>query len=242
MKSHRVVFMLALALTMLFVSSAQAHDMWLEKKGSIVELLYGHPGNTDPYPLDRITAINGITENLWRVKLAPVYRKGEAFCHVNDNYPMITVDFDNRYWYHTKEDGWHNFEAPRQVVGKIVEEGASYKLSKEIVAWKPFMAKPVGQRAEIVPLKDPTNLKEGEMLPIQLFFEGKVMQPEGSRTSLTSDPKNEHPKLVYRKNLEPVQVKVGPPGRQIIIGKYAKKVAGEKWVWFAFSLTFKTNK
>lgn len=224
-------------------SVATAHDMWLEKAGNIVELNYGHPGKTDPYPMERITGINGYTKGKWKVPLAPLPQDGEAFCYVTDDYPLLTVDFDNWYWYHTEEEGWQQFKTPQNdFKGTIIEEGASYKLSKEIVEWAPYLAKPVGQRAEIVPLKDPTTLKEGDMLPVQLYFEGEVMPVEASRSSLTSDPAIEHPELVFRKNLEPVMVKVGPPGRQIVIGKYAKPLDGVKKVWFAFSLTFTTTK
>lgn len=228
------------------VFSAQttlAHDMWLEKTGNIVELNYGHPGKTDPYPMERITSINGYTPAKWKEKLTPLPVEGEAFCYVTDDYPLLTVDFDNWYWYHTEEEGWQQFRTPQEKVkGTIIEEGASYKLSKEIVTWSPFLSEPVGQRAEIVPLKDPTTLKEGDMLPIQLYFEGKMMEVDGSRTSLTSDPAIEHPELTFRENLEPVMVKVGPPGRQIIIGKYEKALNGVKKVWFAYSLTFTTTK
>ncbi len=79
-------------------------------------------------------------------------------------------------------------------------------------------------------------------MPIQVYFEVEVMPLEGSRTSLTTDPMIEHSELIYRKSAEPVKVKIGPPGRQIVIGKYAKPLGSNKFVWFAFSLTFTTSK
>ena len=182
-------------LTLLGAATAQAHDMWLEKKGDKVWLLYGHPGNTDPYPLNRITTMSGITDNQWKVTLEPVEHKGEAFAYLHDHYAMLTVEFDNRYWYNTEEDGWRNFLGPQEVRGTILDEGSSYKLSKNILSWKPFMDKPIGHRAEIVPLKDPTALKEGDTLPVMLYFEGKPMPAEGGRVSATSDSRNEHPEL-----------------------------------------------
>ena len=243
MKLGKPFLATAFVFASLTTSTASAHDMWLEKQGDIVELNYGHPGKTDPYPMERITEINGHSNNNWKVLLQPHPQDGEAFCYVTDDYPLLTVDFDNWYWYHTEEEGWQQFKTPQPgFKGTIIEQGASYKLSKEIVVWDEFLKEPVGQRAEIVPLKDPTSLKEGDMLPVQLYFEGKPMPVEGSRTSLTSDPKIEHPDLVYRTNQEPVMVKVGPAGRQIIIGKYAKPLGDKKFVWFAFSLTFTTTK
>ncbi|WP_147822531.1 DUF4198 domain-containing protein [Salidesulfovibrio onnuriiensis] len=238
----RHVFICSLLLILFAATAAQAHDMWLEKKGDKVHLLYGHPGHTDPYPLSRIMALKGITGNAWTVALEPVECKGEAFAWLNDEYAMLTVDFDNRYWYNTEEDGWRNFNFPQEVRGTILDEGLSFKNSKEIVSWKPFMNKPVGQRVEIVPLKDPTTLKQGDTLPVMLYYEGKPMPAAGARVSGTSDSSIEHPELLELKNGKPVNVKIGPAGRQIIIGKYEKRLDDTHRVWYAFSLTFTTKK
>lgn len=238
----RHVFICTFLLILFAATAVQAHDMWLEKKGDKVHLLYGHPGNTDPYPLSRITAMTGITDNAWKVALESREYKGEAFAYLNDRFAMLTVEFDNKYWYNTEEDGWRNFLTPEEVRGTIIDEGRSYKLSKDILSWQPFMDKPIGQRAEIVPLKDPTRMKEGDMLPVMLYFEGKPMPAEGARISGTSDINIEHPELINLKKAKAFKVKVGPAGRQIIIGKYEKRLDDTHRVWFAFSLTFTTKK
>ncbi|WP_460031163.1 DUF4198 domain-containing protein [Megalodesulfovibrio paquesii] len=231
-----------MALVLLAATAAHAHDMWLEKRGTKVELFYGHPGKTDPYPVSRITAMKGITENGWAVTLPPVEHKGTAHALLNDNFSMLTVEFDNKYWYNTKEDGWRNFLIPQEIRGTIIEEGESYKLAKEIVTWQPFMAKPIGQRAEIVPLKDPSTLKEGDILPVMLCFEGKPMPAKGARISTSAKHDVEDPELISPANPELIEVKVGPAGRQMIIGKYERAVSETRKVWFAFSLTFTTQK
>lgn len=241
MKSIRISLGLMCLMVLFAASTAFAHDMWLEKKGDKVWLLYGHPGSTDPYPISRITKLAGITANQWEVKLSPVYHKGEAFAWLNDDYAMLTVDFDNKYWYNTEEDGWRNFLAPQEVCGKIIDQGLSWKLSKNILAWEPFMTKPVGQRAEIVPLKDPTKLKEGDTLPVMLYYEGKPMPAKGARVSATSDSSAEHPELHSLTDQKPFNVKIGPAGRQIIIGKYEHRLDDTRRVWYAFSLTFTTK-
>ncbi len=114
------------------------------KKAARAYLMYGHPGSTDPYPISRITALTGINENNWKTSLKPVYNKGEAYAWIDDIYTMLTVEFDNKYWYHTEEGGWQNFDLPRQVCGKIIDEGRSYKLSKTIITWMDSMDKPIG--------------------------------------------------------------------------------------------------
>jgi len=221
---------------------ANAHDMWLEKRGDKAWLNYGHPGATDPYPIDRIDSLEGITPNQWKVKLKPTYHKGEAFAWLNDVFSMLTVDFDNKYWYNTEEDGWRNFLAPQEVRGKIIDQGRSWKLAKTIVKWQDFMSKPVGQRIEIVPLKNPSKLKEGDTLPVMLYYEGKPVPAKGARVSGTSDTSIEHPELVNLKNQKPFNVKIGPTGPQVIIGKYEHRLDETHRVWYAFSLAFTTEK
>lgn len=233
---------LALTFVLAFASICSAHDMWLEKKGRKAYLMYGHPGSTDPYPISRITALTGISESNWKTSLEPVYNKGAAYAWLDDNYTMLTVDFDNKYWYNTEEGGWQNFERPRQVCGRIIDEGRSYKSSKTIIRWTESMTKPIGQRAEIVPLKDPTKLKEGDMLPVMMYFEGKPMPAAGARISITSDRNIEHPELVNLKNSKPINIKIGPAGRQVIIGKYEDRLDETRRVWQAFSLSFSTTK
>jgi len=241
MRKFRIVLGLMSLLVLIAATGAQAHDMWLEKRGDRAWLLYGHPGDTDPYPLSRINALTGITANQWKVALEPVEHKGEAYAWLNDDFAMLCVDFDNKYWYNTEEDGWRNFPDPREVRGTILDEGRSWKLAKEIIAWQPFMAQPVGQRIEIVPLKDPTALKEGDSLPVMLYYEGKPVPATGAAVSLTSDFNVEHPEMHKITDQKPVNVKVGPAGRQLIIGKYEHRLDDTRRVWYAFSLSFTTR-
>ncbi len=129
------VFMIITGVCLLFgfsVTLVQAHDMWLEKKGDIVELKFGHPGKTDPYPMERINSIKGYTKGKWTVALEPLPVGGEAFAYITDAYPLLTVDFDNRYWYHTEEEGWQKFRTPVEMKGTIIEEGHPINYPKKL--------------------------------------------------------------------------------------------------------------
>jgi uncharacterized GH25 family protein len=151
----------------------------------------------------------------------------EAFC-------AVSASLDNRYWLKTT-DGWKNQREHKGL--QIVEEGHSYKHTKHIVTWCDFLSMPVGQRFEIVPLKDPTSLKQGDSLPVKVFFEEKPTLK--ARVSKTSDMAKTH-------DLDPVKgesstaVQIGPPGLQLINAKLAVPVKGKQVIWFAASLTFHT--
>ena len=68
------------------------------------------------------------------------------------------------------------------------------------------------------------------------------MPIKGARVSGTSDSTIEHPELNYLKNQKPINIKVGPAGPQLIIGKYEHRLDDTRRVWYAFSLAFTTSK
>ncbi len=243
----RNVFRCFFALCMLsifMVASVHAHNLWMEKDQDKVHVLYGHPGHTDPYPAERIVRLIGYTDTGWKAEIEPVSKDGQAFAYLTDDYPALGIVFDNWYWYHTEEDGWRQLKQPEGVEKGLtmIEEGASYKYSKHISRWEPWLAKPLGMRTEAVPLMDPTKLKEGDLLPVQFYFEGQVMPVKGSKVALSSDSSIEEPEQPARTDLEPVMIKIGPPGLQIISGAYYKPLTGKKIAWHVFTLTFETTK
>ncbi len=220
MRKNGLKFICLLALTLLWASAASAHDMWLEENGERVEILYGHPGNCDPFPVSKISDFTGLTPNGWKIQIKPIADKGGACGYLDDDYAMVAATLDNNYWRHTEEEGWLNTDHPVKSDLTIIEEGSSYKIAKVILDWKPFMKKPIGQRMEIVPLKNPTTMKEGEMLPVALFFEGKPVASDGFLISPTSDSSAEHPEMKEIDPAKPCLVKIGPAGRQLVTAKY----------------------
>ncbi|MBL4902077.1 MAG: hypothetical protein JKY62_05445 [Desulfocapsa sp.] len=99
-----------------------------------------------------------------------------------------------------------------------------------------------GRSAESVPLQNPTALKEGQALIVQLYFDGKPMPYKEARVTMSSDTGIEHQELTYLPSSEPFEVTIGPPGTQLINAKFKLPVEGKKVVWYAFTLTFNTTK
>ena len=221
---------------LLLTQPVSAHDMWVQESAeNFFNIVLGHVGQCDPYEPERLKEIVGYTENGWPVRLDIDREKqgcrfipDEAFC-------AIGALLDNRYWLKTT-DGWRNQREHEDY--KILEEGRSYKFTKHVARWCDLLAKPLGQRFEIIPLQDPTRLKQGDRLPVRIFFEGKPAI--GARVAKTSNMEQTH-------RLEPVQaeapfiVTIGPPGLQLINAKLAVPIKKGHVTWFAASLTFRTN-
>lgn len=213
-----------------------AHDMWLQEIDGGFSIVLGHEGQIDPYEPARLKNVIGYTENGWTVQLDIKREKEVCRVMADEAFCAIGALLDNRYWLKTTT-GWKN---QRERKGsQIVEEGRSYKHTKHIVKWCNFLSKPVGQRFEIVPLKNPIGLKQGDKLPVKVFFEGKLALK--ARISKTSDMAKTHD-LEPIKSKKSVVIQVGSPGLQLINAKLVVPVKGKQIVWFAASLTFHTTK
>lgn len=213
-----------------------AHDMWLEKSKVGYSVTVGHKGQADPYDPARVQEVIGYTKNSWPVKLR--IERGQNDCNVftDESFCALAAILDNEYWLKTTE-GWKN---QRDMKGlEIVELGRSFKYTKHIEKWSGFLNKPLGQRFEIVPLKDPTTLKQGDNLPIRVFFEGK---PCGNAKVSKSSKMTDTHTLEDVQGENPFMVEIGTPGLQLVSAKLEMPVKGNQKVWFACSLTFYAEK
>jgi len=210
--------------------------MWLQESGEGYDIVLGHQGQTQPYEPERVLEVTGYTKNGWAVQLQVERSKNGCRVIPDDAFCALTALLDNRYWLKTT-DGWKN---QREKTGlDIIQEGRSYKYTKHIANWCDFLAKPLGQRLEIVPLNDPTSLKEGEPLPVKIFFEGKPAS--GAILSKTSHMEKTHEDEPV-KGEGPFMIIVGSPGLQLINTKFMFQVKEKQVIWFASSLTFYTRK
>ena len=226
-------FLFCLA-SFLTAESLLAHDMWLQPTDEGFVIAVGHKGKIDPYAPDRVLEIVGYTENGWRVPAGLAIKKESCVAIPDEDFCALTGLFDNKYWLKTT-DGWKNQRDKKGL--EVLEEGRSYKYTKHISMWCNFLAQPLGQRFEIVPMKDPTNLKEGDNLPIKVYFEGKPAPVASlSKTTLMDDSHQ----MEEIKGDGPFMVRIGPPGLQLVKAKYRIDVTGRQVVWLAASLSFTT--
>jgi len=235
MKKIMVAAVLAILLIIFHSPLVWPHDTWLEESEGSVTVLVGHQGKIDPYEPQRVVEIVGYTSNGWPVPLEIERAKEGCSALVDEPFPAFTAILDNKYWLQTTE-GWKNQRGKEGL--EIIIEGRSYKYTKHISKWADFLSKPLGQRFELVPLKDPTGLKEGDRLPIKIYFEGRPAAKAG--LSKSSNMKDTH-ELEQVEGEGPFTITIGPPGPQLVNAKYVLPVKGEKQVvWLAGSLTFST--
>ncbi len=168
-------------ISVLFASEALGHDLWLYlrsyylKPGSRAEVkvVFGH---NFPYE-DILIPISKLTEFYYlkpdgkkaafskvrevRRKNDPSSRKG---CVIAEFFP--------------KEEGIYVLSVSRVRKG-TPERVPSYKYAKAVVvvgdSKKGTPSRVLGHRLELVPLKDPSLLKPGSVLPVKVLFDGRPL-------------------------------------------------------------------
>jgi len=83
----------------------------------------------------------------------------------------ILAEIDNGYWSKTIY-GWKHL--PKRKASRVVEAIRSFYYSKALMAWNDALQNPISSaQLDIVPMKNPYELKAGASLPIKVFYQGK---------------------------------------------------------------------
>jgi hypothetical protein len=228
----------ALIFLFIFSSNALAHDWFLVESDIGFDIVMGHVEATgvegDPYEPERAIQAAGYRDNGDAAPITVSWKmnKEGSYLSPSEKFSAITALVYNKYWMKTT-DGWKNDKVRGDF--SVLQAGQSYKYMKHIHAWKGFMLKPLGQRFEIVPVKDPLSAREGEILPIKLFFMGKeIKQAKITRKSRTHE-------LDAVSTEGHFEIVIGKKGLQFINAKIEIPVSEKEVIWYAASLTFNTS-
>lgn len=163
-----------LALAAIFAigaATASAHDYWIEKKGDGYAAVYGHRDQRleyDPASLKKVTVYNAAGRQLDFKKevqsKAIIIRPSGSAC-------LILADLESGYWSKTIY-GLKNL--PKRKASRPIESYRAYHYSKSIVSSGETAIKPVeGLKLDIVPIRQPLDMKAGDPLQLKVLFEGK---------------------------------------------------------------------
>ncbi len=237
MSKNRHKFFLSILLLFVYhvVNSypAMAHDLWLNVdnhypapgSNTTVKVVFGH---NFPY-YDILISRGSLAEFSY---LGPDGQKREVAKTWEDKtgersgalVGEITAD----------QKGSYVVTAYRKVKGDK-QHVASEKYAKSIISTgegKSDISKPFGHRIEIIPLKNPQEIKAGESLPVKILFEGKPLSTYLYATYAGYYSEDEPFPLFTKSNEEGVAyMKISQPGVWMFVCNHK--------VDFSASLTFK---
>ncbi len=168
-----------------------AHDLWvtlenydMKKAGSASLAVYNahkfEAGEEDYLPADRLGQVFFITPDGQQVmgssKSEGKYGPQKEF-KKDGTYLAVAIP-QNGYGTRTTE-GYYLGKSKKDV-SKAISCWYSEKFAKTVYAVRnpggDSFSKVLGHSMEIIPLKDPTTLKVGEMLPVKVLFEGQPLR------------------------------------------------------------------
>lgn len=167
----KISFSLALAMGVLITGPASAHGIWTETRYGHIEVVNGHGAEDEAYAPEKIKSVWAYDANGKGVPIT-VERLGDHVRLVPIALPaIVTVALDNGIW--SKGKDGKSVNAPMAQVPGALSASRSYKYSLAIL--QPHARIPANLKLAMVirPLKDPTEVGVGNLLPVEVTIDGK---------------------------------------------------------------------
>jgi nickel transport protein len=157
----------------IFPAAANAHGVWLAPRHGEMAVVYGAGPMDDGYSPDKLRDLKAHAVD--GTPLVATLNRQKNFATINapKDAAFISLQLDNGVW--TKGPDGKNRNVARASVPGAQSSLHSYKYNTHVVLPEAQAGKPVGHKLEIVPLANPVKLKVGDMLPMQVLFEGKPL-------------------------------------------------------------------
>ena len=171
-RKHLRIF-IALGLLFLIAPEVFAHDFWIERKGKEFLLVYGHGDQRMEFNSSDVKTVKAFGPGGKEIEVR-MEKKGEVkrlLLQPVESPSWILAEIDNGYWSKTIY-GWKHL--PKRKASRVVEAIRSFYYSKALMAWNDALQNPISSaQLDIVPMKNPYELKAGASLPIKVFYQGK---------------------------------------------------------------------
>lgn len=164
-----------LALTGLFCAPVLAHDVWLVPKvaGKSYELVFGHPGELEPYDPARVEETIVVDTGGKHQVVRSTVQNSKVEIQAGADTALVALYYNHGYW--TVGADRKSVAAPKWKVPNYRTSSHIRLFNKNLLAWNAALSSPAGLELEIVPLANPLKLKPGDKYPIQVFYKGKPL-------------------------------------------------------------------
>lgn len=169
------VAVLALLCVALAAAAACAHGVWFATRLSKTQLVLGEGSDDRPYDPKAVFLLQGYDKEYNKVKVEAVAGKAGEFITIEpaENVAVVTAGFSYGYW--TADKNWNNWKRLTAEDKDVKDQIANLKYD---VFYRASVKEPKpieGLPFQIVPMTDPTNLKVGDSLVVQVLKDGKPM-------------------------------------------------------------------
>lgn len=169
--------LLAAAIAAAFALNALAHDAWVDPLGGpVYKILYGHK-IPEPYRTAKVTSLKVLDARQQPLKFTRTESAAGLAITPVDRPALFVTAFDNGYWVKVgDEKESRNVRKSALPAGTVGGQSSHpLKWSKTMLSWAPWMARPMGQRIEFVPLGLGAMPAAGSPLKLRLLLDGKPL-------------------------------------------------------------------
>ncbi|NER59575.1 DUF4198 domain-containing protein [Pseudomonas sp. MAFF212428] len=167
----KLALSLAAAISALTVQSASAHGIWTEQRYGHLEVVYGHGAEDEGYAPDKIKGVWAYDQKGGAVPVTVKRLDDHARLQPSAAPAVVTVAFDNGIW--SQDTAGTYVNAPMAEVPGAVSSSHSYKYSLAILKPHAHVPERLKLAMLIRPLKDPTEVGVGNLLPVEVIIDGK---------------------------------------------------------------------
>ena len=158
-------------------NQASAHGIYLAQRTDELTVVYGHLAIDGAYETKKVKSVEGVTAAGDKRAINLTVGEKNVKLSVPDDVVVLSTVFDNGFWIKGQDGKWQN--VGKQQVAGGTESHQPLKYNTHILKSPGQALKPTGAPFEIVPLVDPTALKLGADLPVQVFLNGKPLAGAG---------------------------------------------------------------
>ena len=163
----------------LFGQPALAHVIWFDYDydNEAYNLIFGHPEEDEPETLEPAKFQEATAYSAERsvIELNPIETEAGLSFVAEEEVAALTAFYDNGFWREYPDGSSENISlAEAEAVG-YADVTSFLKYTKGIYEWSNAIDQPFGLPLEIMPLENPLAVMPGEDLPIQVLYEGEIV-------------------------------------------------------------------
>jgi nickel transport protein len=168
---RNISILLMVLLIVILPSSLLAHDFWIEKKGDEFMVVFGHGTQRLEFEPSKIKNVKAFDLRGKEVGVNKEKRGTGILLKTDEPPSLLFVEIDDGYWSKTIY-GWKNL--PKRKASRVVESFRSFYYSKALLSWGEAVQRPLNDaKLDILPLENPFELREGNVLPVRILYQGK---------------------------------------------------------------------
>ncbi len=150
--------------------------------------VYGHGPSDEAFDEQKYKGAVSYDKDGKKTEISTVYKHGYPVLPHGDTVTLITGSYDNGYWSKKADGKWEN--VPKTELEGAEEGGHYIKYGTSIMSADAKAGQVIGLPLEIVPMKNPLKLKQGDTLPIMVYAHGKPVAGAEVASEFVTDREN----------------------------------------------------